>query len=194
MKDMTEIRQRAVLETVLLQTLAERADGLSTADTYDAIARDFDFPEDWYREIPTSTGYEYLKSHGYDDWRLVPQEKLIEMVKTEPQWQNVIRWTRNKLREAGYLDASAPRGIWKLTKAGLKVAKTPILDDLQPAERIIVNTRNTNRKKKTKSEVEDTSREALLKKLQRLTNSMPLPDLDLLIDIGRAIRCRSLVE
>src|SRR5262249_23530951 len=86
---------------------------------------DYTFPEEWYRELPDSQGYETLKELGYLDWRTVPQEKLIELVKTEPQWKNEIRWARNELRKRGYLDVSAPRGIWRLTAEGVAVAADP---------------------------------------------------------------------
>src|SRR5215470_804906 len=105
---MESIRQRAVLEAVLHRTLAENPSGLRTHDVYDIIDQSYDFPANWYRQIPESKGYEEITHYGYSDWREVPQELLIEMVKTEPQWQNEIRWARNQLRKRGFLDDAAP--------------------------------------------------------------------------------------
>lgn len=95
------IRQRDVLEVVLLNTLAEHPDGMSTNDAYEWIGAHYDFPEDWYREIPPTSGYDKLKKLGYADWRDVPQAKLVELVPTELQWRNEMRWARNGLRKRG---------------------------------------------------------------------------------------------
>jgi hypothetical protein len=96
-----KIRQREILNVVLIQTLATTPKGMIVSDVYDAIATDYTFPEEWYRELPDSQGYEMLEDLGYPDWRTVPQEKLIELVKTELQWKNEIRWARNELRKRG---------------------------------------------------------------------------------------------
>jgi hypothetical protein len=100
---MEQIRQREILNVVLLQTLAATPDGMAVPDVNDLIAANYAFPEEWYRELPDSEGYDTLKELGYPDWRTVPQEQLIELVKTEPQWKNEIRWARNELRKRGYL-------------------------------------------------------------------------------------------
>src|SRR5690554_4313440 len=99
----TQIQRRDVLERVLLETLADHPDGLSTTEAYKIIGATYVFPSEWYREIPRTSGYEVLQQHGYSDWRDVPQERLIELVKTEPQWQNEVRWARNGLRTKGLL-------------------------------------------------------------------------------------------
>src|SRR5215471_15230291 len=122
---MEQIRQREVLNVVLLQTLATSPKGMTVLDVNDAITTNYTFPDEWYRELPDSEGYDILKQLGYSDWRAVPQSKLIELVKTEPQWKNEIRWARNELRKRGHLDASAPRGIWRLTPKGLAAAADP---------------------------------------------------------------------
>jgi hypothetical protein len=196
-----EIRQRAVLEFVLLQLLAEHPDGLGTSDAYDLIDAGWEFPEQWYREIPrTSDDYQALARLGFKDWRDVPQEKIVELVRTEPQWQNELRWARNNLRKKGLLDASAPRGTWQLTSAGMKAAGKISLAELPPAERKIATPRRQPRVAASARKSPAVAgggyelREAMLRKLQTLTGSMPLADLDLLIDIARSVRARSLSD
>jgi hypothetical protein len=198
---MTEqIEQRAVLEYVLLRLLADHPDGLSTTDAYDLIDTNHDFPEAWYRAIPTTGGYDALARHGYADWRDVPQEKLVELVKTEPQWQNELRWARNELRKRKHLDTGAPRGTWRLTSAGMKAAGKITLAALPPAARPIATPRERPRVAAGGGSgtggrpAGAEHREALLRKLDALVSSMPIADLDLLIDIARSVRARSLSD
>ncbi len=118
------------------------------------------------------------------------------MVPTEPQWQNELRWARNELKKQKYLDETAPYGVWRLTPRGMQVAKQTEALDLKPEERRLVTRKKT---KKIQNEVENvvgspSLRQALLRKLGLLTNSTPLEDLDLLIDIAHAVRYRSLSE
>lgn len=195
-----QIEQRTVLEYVLLHLLAEHPDGLTTTDAYDLIDASYDFPEEWYRAIPTTGGYETLARHGYHDWRDVPQEKLVELVKTEPQWQNELRWARNELRKRKHLDGDAPRGLWRLTSAGMKSAGKITLATLPPAARRIATPRERPRVAVAEGSLRDRPsagsehREALLRKLDALVSSMPIADLDLLIDIARSVRARSLAD
>jgi len=192
---MDNIRNREVLYAVLLQTLSENNDGLFIYSAYDSINEQYTFPEQWYREIPKGTAYELLKDMGYPDWSDIPQEKLVELVKTEPQWQNQLRWTRLQLREDGYLDISAPRGTWRLTPAGFQAAKNFKIDSLKPDERKIVQSRTQNkRSKENASENNISRRDKLFSVLENLTTSMPLTDLELLADIARTIRARSITE
>lgn len=194
---MDSIRQRDVLEIVLLQTLAESSDGLKIRDAYDRIGAEYSFPEEWYREIPDSAGYDFLTEYGYPDWREVPQSRLVELVKTEPQWQNELRWARNQLRKRSYLDNTAPRGIWRLTCSGMQAAKSIPLHELAPAEREIVTkqrAREKGRGQEQPAALVIGPRESLLEKLKTLIHSMPLADLELLIDIARVVRRRSLNE
>jgi hypothetical protein len=197
--DMSEqVRTRAVLQAVLLRTLSQHANGLGIRDAYDAIHSQYSFPSDWYREIPRAEGYAALAERGYADWRHVPQHQLIELVSTEPQWQNELRWARNDLRERGFLDTTAQRGVWKLTPAGLVAAERPEESiDLRPEERIVA-TPSPKRHvpaQPARSAPEGTSlspRDALVQKLHALINSMPLDDLDLLVDLTRVVRMRSI--
>jgi hypothetical protein len=196
--EMDSNRQRELLAIILLRTLAGSKEGLETRDVYDHMGAEYDFPEEWYREIPDSAGFDYLTKHGYKDWRKIPQSRLIELVKTEPQWQNELRWARNQLRREGYLDTSAPRGTWRLTSTGMNAGKEIRLDKLTPAEREIV-TKQRARSKERRQDQPPTApasgqREALLKKLETLIRSMPLADLELLIDLARVVRRRSLTE
>lgn len=193
---MPDIRQRRVLHDVLLQTLAEYRSGVSIHDVYDLIDRQYTFPEDWYRQIPSAQGYDFLKDLGITDWRTVPQETLVRLVPTEPQWQNEIRWSRNELRKEDFLDTSAPRGTWRLTEAGFAAAETLDDGDLTPRERQILTTRRPlktidgNGGKQAPNSV----RTELLRKLQMYTQAMPLDDLETLLEIAWAIRKRSLPE
>jgi hypothetical protein len=193
----SNVNQRDVLELVLLQLLAEHPDGLSIAEVYERVSQRHEFPETWSREIPTTGGYDELARLGYSDWRDVPQEKLVQLVKTEPQWQNELRWARNELRKKGQLDADAPRGVWRLTSGGMKAAGKIALATLPPEMRRIATPRQaakpTTRPERPAAAGTD-MREALIKKLVILTSSMPLDDLELLVDIARAVRVRSLTE
>lgn len=193
---MTDIRNREILYAVLLQTLQHHPDGIDLHDVYAAIERTFSFPEEWYRQIPSGTGHDELTEIGIDDWRSIPQTRLVELVKTEPQWQNELRWARNDLRKRGLLDTSAPRGIWRLSPAGQASAERP-LEDLAPSEREIATPKHRQEPKaqtapepRTDSGV--TIRDGLLNKLATLTSSMPINDLELLVDIARTIRLRTL--
>lgn len=186
-----EIRQGSVLEVVLLNTIAEHPDGISTSDAYDWIAARYTFPEEWYREIPLTAGYERLKKLGYRDWRDVPQDQLVELVPTEVQWRNKMRWARNSLRERGYLDTKAERGIWRLTSAGMQAAGKIALASLAPEERKFATPKPRSAKP---AAAVIGLRESLMSKLGTLTSSMPLDDLDLLVDIARSIRMRSLTS
>jgi hypothetical protein len=196
---MDTIRQRSVLQAVLLQTLAEHSEGLSIEDAYDTIDQNFTLPEEWYRQIPESGGYDELKELGHDDWRTIPQEQLIELVSTEPQWQNEIRWARNDLRKLGYLDMSAPRGVWRLTDAGRLAAQTVPADGWSAEEQRIIKSRKPQMAPRPKRETPvpiptpgTGMRSELLTKLELLTQSMPLKDLQTLIEIARVIRKRSI--
>jgi hypothetical protein len=53
---MEQIRQREVLNVVLLQTLATAPDGMTVPDVNDVITASYTFPEEWYRELPDSQG------------------------------------------------------------------------------------------------------------------------------------------
>jgi restriction endonuclease Mrr len=194
---MTEqVRTRAVLEAVLLRVLSQHSDGLPIRDVYDAVHSQYTFPSDWYREIPSAGGYTTLADRGYPDWRQIPQERLIELVSTEPQWQNEMRWARNDLRERGFLDTSARRGVWKLTPLGVVAAKTPDETiELRPEERVVAAPRPkscSHGERHGHESIGPSPREALLGKLHTLISSMPLDDLDLLVDLARAVRLRSL--
>ncbi|MBX6364972.1 MAG: hypothetical protein IRZ00_13975 [Gemmatimonadetes bacterium] len=189
---MPEIRQRKVLEQVLLRTLAQYPAGVSVHDAYDLIDSAYTFPAEWYRQIPASQGYDELRAHGYTDWRVVPQDRLIELVPTEPQWQNELRWARNELRKRDFLDASAARGSWKLTAAGLAAARRTTPEEMTPEERTIIEIR---RVRPEPAEPSILGRRAkLIATLDNLTHSMPLPDLELVIDLARAVRRRGLKE
>ena len=194
---MEAIRQRSVLQAVLLQTLAEHAEGLSIEDAYDAIDRNHALPEEWSRQIPDSAGYDELKELGHDDWRTIPQEQLVELVSTEPQWQNEVRWARNDLRKLGYLDTSAPRGIWRLTESGRQAVPTVVGSGWSEAERSILKSRKPGKPagstRTTGSPARgDGTRSQYLEKLELLTRTMPLEDLKLLVEIARCVRKRSI--
>ncbi|OQB21792.1 MAG: hypothetical protein BWY12_01176 [candidate division BRC1 bacterium ADurb.Bin183] len=191
---MPEIRTREVLQSVLLQTLARTKAGMQIHSAYDEVESNYTFPQEWYREIPASTGYDELERKGLD-WRKVPQEKLVELVPTEPQWQNELRWARNDLRKAGYLDTAAPRGVWRLTPKGMSAAGNPS-QHLTVEERRIATpvTPKPASKTKTAAPAGMSHRESLQTKLATLTSSMSLPDLQLLVDIARSIRLRAVEQ
>jgi hypothetical protein len=90
---MESIRQRSVLEAVLLETLADYPEGVKIEDAYDSIDRNYTLPEEWSRQIPASSGYDELKNLGYEDWRTVPQELLVSWLQRNPN---------GKTRSAGH--------------------------------------------------------------------------------------------
>jgi hypothetical protein len=190
-----QIRQRAVLQHVLLHTLVAHPEGLTPTQAYDMIEPLHEFPPEWYREMPKGEGYTVLEERGISDWRKVPQEKLVELVKTEPQWQNELRWARNELRKKGYLDTTVSR-VWRLTPDGI-AAGSDQLEELAPAERAIATPRRRAQRKPLavrEGEAATGVREVLFRKLRLLSESMPIEDLDLLVDLARAVRMRSLSE
>ncbi len=196
-----QVRSRSVLQAVLLRTLAQHPEGLAIQDAYDSIHSQYSFPSEWYREIPKADGYDVLAQQGYPDWRTLSQERLIELVSTEPQWQNELRWSRNDLRERGFLDTTAPRGVWKLTTTGMRAARKPEeAAALRPEELAVATPRPTPRLVRERAASAATRppspglRESLYQKLKALTASMPLEDLDLLVDIARAVRTRSITK
>lgn len=187
---MEQIRQRRVLHDVLLQVLADHPGGLSIHEVYDLIDAQYRFPEEWYRQIPSAQGYEVLKGLGFANWRDVPQELLTRLVTTEPQWQNEIRWSRNELRKEGFLDMSAGRGQWRLTAAGMEAAARVDKGDLTEPERLILTARRPVPEQRRPS-LTTAARTDLLKKLQMYTHSMPIEDLEMLVEIAWAVRKRS---
>lgn len=197
---MEQIRQREVLNVVLLQTLAAAPDGMAVADVNDVVASTYTFPEEWYRELPDSGGYDTLKELGYPDWRTVPQEQLIELVKTEPQWKNEIRWARNELRKRGHLDASAPRGIWRLTPEGLAAAADPQAHiRLSEREREIATPRPKKPRHRPAAEAGErvprkSQRERLMATLITLAQGLPIAELELVVDLVRVVRRRNLPD
>ena len=190
---MSEIRNRAILQAVLLQVLQKHPDGVDVHDVYIEIERNFTFPDEWYRQIPAGTGYDDLRDRGIADWRSIPQTRLVELVKTEPQWQNELRWARNDLRKQGLLDTSAPRGIWRLTDKGL-IAARQMFRDLTPREKEIATPKPKPKKlpERPADTISKNVRGALQDKLEVLTSGMPISDLELLVDIARTIRQRSI--
>jgi restriction endonuclease Mrr len=147
------------------------------------------------RQIPGKDGYNRLKELGHADWRRIPQERLVRMVKTEPQWQNEIRWARNELRKNGFLDSAAGRGVWRLTAAGLREAgRQP--EDLAPAERQIATPRRRRPARPITQPIPIEpgvdKRKLLQVQLLNISHSMPLEDLELLVEIATTIRRRSL--
>lgn len=190
---MNEIRNRTVLQAILLQVLQQYPDGIDLHDLYTEIERNFTFPDEWYRLIPAGTGYDDLRDRGISDWRSIPQARLVELVETEPQWQNELRWARNDLRKQGLLDTSAPRGIWRLTANGFIVARRT-LSELTSREKELATPKPKPEKLHSRSTemVSRGVRDSLQSKLLLLTSSMPLGDLELLVDIARTIRKRSI--
>lgn len=192
----TEIRSSKVLAQVLLTALSEFPDGLSIGDAYDFIDQSFEFPADWYEEIPfDGNAYDELKEQGINDWRSLSQTELIGLVKTETRWRNEMRWARNELRKLGYLDTST-RGVWKLSPEGARVVKAGPAIDLTAEERKIVAARRP-RSSRAKERIVSMPaaggyRERLLAKLLALAQGMPVGDLEMLVDIARVIRTRTL--
>jgi len=197
---MEQIRKREILNVVLLQTLATAPSGMTVPDVNDVIATNYTFPEEWYRELPASEGYDTLKDLGYQDWRTIPQERLIELVKTEPQWKNEIRWARNDLRKRGHLDTSSPRGIWRLTNEGMAAAANP-QDHITLSEREREIATPKPRKPRPRSPTEGpelaprpSQRERLVAILLALAQGLSIAELELVVDLARVVRRRNLPD
>lgn len=79
----------------LLRVIADAGGFLSTAEAIEAVER-------YYPEISQED-----KSRKGS----APHDSI---------WKNRVRWARQDLTWEGYLDAKAPRGIWRITPAGLK--------------------------------------------------------------------------
>ncbi|MEZ5212424.1 winged helix-turn-helix domain-containing protein [Gordonia sp. (in: high G+C Gram-positive bacteria)] len=70
-----------------------------------------------HHQIKAADAYEQLA----DVFGLTVAERSLP-VSTEPDrllWENMVRWARRKLNDAGLLDRSAPRGLWTLSRRGL---------------------------------------------------------------------------
>ena len=73
-------------------------------------------------------GYQMKASDTYKP--LADHFHLSESEKTElrkdgwpaPLWNNMVQWARRKLNDSGYLE-DAPRGVWKLSEAGVIAAQ-----------------------------------------------------------------------
>jgi hypothetical protein len=88
-----------------------------------------------------------------------------------------------------------------VTLSGNVIIADISLAELPPAERKIATPRRQPRVAASARKAGEAAtrggyelREAMLRKLQALTSSMPLADLDLLIDIARSVRARSLSD
>lgn len=197
---MPTIRNSEVLRAVLLEVLSQHPNGLPIQDAYDIVASTYNFPDDWHRQIPQTSGYVELVKLGYSDHQQIPQETLVTLVPTEPKWQNEMRWSRNTLRKEGLLDTAAPRGVWRLTDQGLRTTKGNLLTGLNPDEQRIVRTRHpvspklVAQPKPLADRPPATFRESLERKLEILVSSMPLEDLELLVELARVVRTRSITR
>lgn len=116
---MTAIRQRAVLTRMLLDTLAEEPQGLTSQQVYQRIPELYSVPVEWDREI-------FRKRDN-------------SRVYTEPQWRNEIRWSRNTLRKDGFLDTRAPEGLWRLSYIGFDAARDPSTYSLTLEETVLLH-------------------------------------------------------
>ena len=57
-----------------------------------------------------------------------------ELVSTgETKAENTITWARNALKQRGYIDRAAGRGVWELTVQGRNAASTALLPQRRPA-------------------------------------------------------------
>jgi len=80
----------------LLHYLAERSDGVDTDDAFEGVAN--------------AIG-------------LVPADRLTLLPSgRQPVYKNRIAWAHDRLKRAG-LSTSAKRGLWKLTGAGMALAR-----------------------------------------------------------------------
>jgi len=71
-------------------------------------------------EVQASSTYIPLADH----FRLSTSERLQLRGdgRDEALWNNMVQWARRKLKDNGYLE-SAPRGVWRLSAAGIKAAE-----------------------------------------------------------------------
>jgi len=140
---METIPHRRALQHILMQLLSENPDGLTPKQVYKFVGDEYKFPEEWYLNRPTSSGFDDLKASGIDDWHLVPQNELVALIDTEPQFHHILRWSREQLKVEGYLDLTAPRGVWRLTEKGIKAVPQLKVDSYSPEEVAIIKSRKT---------------------------------------------------
>jgi hypothetical protein len=197
---MAEINRRKILAVVLHQVLAEHPDGIVIHDAYDAIDSNYEFPEEWYELLPMGSAYDELKALGYPDWKVLSEEKLVQLVKTEPRWQNEMRWARLSLQDQGLIDKTSGRGVWRLNRAGLKASEEDTTKSLSSTERRAFKRRPAGevvQKPATPLRTPGTKpslRQSLEARLNNLISGMPLADLETLVEIARVIRSRSVAD
>lgn len=102
---------------------------IQAKDTYEPLADFFGLPE---------------------EDRQKTRDEIFGDGKSEKAWSNRVQWARKSLNDYGYIDRSAPRSVWKLSKTGIEAAKklvdkfeffspspkeTPPSSDIEPPER-----------------------------------------------------------
>lgn len=72
-------------------------------------------------QVRTGDAYQAMADH----FGLMEDERWAHRTgdDKEPQWNNMVRWARRKLKDAGYLDSDSPHGVWRLSAAGIARAK-----------------------------------------------------------------------
>jgi hypothetical protein len=127
-------RIRPVLEHLLLGLLRSHPRGIGIDLAYRLTDQSYRFPEDWYAPMPDGEAYNKLKNLKLD-WKQIPREELVALVKTELRWRIQLRQAHRDFKDRGWLDENAAHGTWKLSTAGLTEAQHPNreLNDIEQA-------------------------------------------------------------
>lgn len=148
---MQTIPHRKALLHILIELLNENPNGLTPKQVYEFVGNEYNFPKEWYLNRPTSSGFDDLKAKGIDDWHSVPQDELVAMIDTEPQFHHILRWSREQLKVEKHLDLTAPRGVWRLNEKGIKAASQIKIESFSPEEIAIITSRKTTTYAPTKT-------------------------------------------
>lgn len=140
---METISDRNVLRYILINLLRDNKEGLTPSQVYEIIGDEYQLPREWYLYRPSSDGFDDLKKYGISNWREVNQEWLKAKVSTEPQWHHILRWSREQIKADGYLDISAPRGLWRLNEKGLNSKFQLGIDEFSPEEITIIRSKRS---------------------------------------------------
>ncbi len=140
---METVSDRKVLRYILINLLKDNKEGLTTSQVYKIIGNEYQLRREWYLYRPLSDGFEDLKKYGINDWREVNQEWLKSEISTEPQWHHILRWSREQIKADGYLDVTAPRGLWRLNEKGLNLQFQVGIEDFSPEEMTIIRSKRS---------------------------------------------------
>ena len=123
------------LDEQLLQVLWLHHDGLDISAVYDAFEKSNRIPSEMHVPIPRGEAYAELAREGVN-WRELSHDSLRSEWNTEPKWKNEIRFARDRLNKRLFLDATARKGLWRLSQAGQLHARQVFGDPTAASKRL----------------------------------------------------------